>query len=196
MTCRPALAAAAAAALLSFAPSTAFAGPPWISVELPANPLNATTRGAYLLVRTYHHADAVTAALTGQAIGTVDGERRTLPLTIERTSIPGVYAVRRTWPEQGAWALAIHVGEGTEGAATALVGIAADGQVRSVQVPTETDGRNTWPRAASRAEIDRMLATATSFAAVPQTPEQAALPLATLLVLPLGLGVGYLVRRR
>ena len=116
----PSVAAVGAAALLLAAlPAIAVAGPPWIAVELPANPLNATTRDAFLLIRTYHHANAVSAPLTGRAIGVVDGKRRTIELTIERTSVPGVYAVRRNWPDEGAWALAIHLGEGTDGAAHA-----------------------------------------------------------------------------
>ena len=64
----------AAAALFSAAiASPALAGPPWISIELPANPLNATTRGMYLLVRSYHHADATAMPVTGTATGMVDG---------------------------------------------------------------------------------------------------------------------------
>lgn len=189
---------ALAALLLAALPATALAGPPWIAVELPANPLNATTRGAYLLVRTYHHADAVTAPLTGRAIGMVDGQRRTIQLTIERTSVPGVYAVRRTWPEEGSWALAITLGEGTDGAATALVGIAADGEVRSVRVPTRTDGRHTWPRAASAEEIEATLATVSSLAAAPvPAPAGGGFdPVHALLLVPLGLGAGLALRRR
>jgi hypothetical protein len=39
------------------AATPAFAGPPWISLETPANPCNETT-GAFALVRVYHHGDA------------------------------------------------------------------------------------------------------------------------------------------
>lgn len=177
-------------------PNAATAGPPWISVELPANPINSTTRGAFLLVRTYHHADAVSARLTGRAIGIVNGERRTVELTIERTSVPGVYAVRRTWPAEGTWALAIHLGEGSDGAATALVGVAADGEVRSVRVPTESNGRHTWPRAATNAEIEGMLTTVTALATAPAEPQDGLDPLHALMLVPLGLGIGFAFRRR
>lgn len=188
------LAALAAAGLLvAAAPSTAVAGPPWISIELPANPLNATTRGAYLLVRTYHHADAVTAPLTGRAIGLVNGKRQSVTLEFERTSVPGVYALRRTWPTEGSWALAIHLGEGTEGAASALVGVAADGEVRSVKVPTQTADGHTWPRAASRADIERVLATVAAMPGEPRPERDASV--GALMLLPLGLGLGYAVKR-
>lgn len=193
---RPSVAAFGAAALLLAAlPATAVAGPPWIAVELPANPLNATTRDAFLLIRTYHHSNAVSARLTGRAIGVVDGQRRTIELAIERTSVPGVYAVRRTWPDEGAWALAIHLGEGTDGAATALVGIAADGEVRSVRVPTRTDGRHTWPRAASNDEIEGMLSTVSALAAAPTGPKSGLDPLHALILLPAGLGASLTLRR-
>src|SRR5690606_13887157 len=138
----------------------------------------------------------VSAPLTGRAIGVVNGERRTMELTIERTSVPGVYAVRRTWPAEGTWALAIHLGEGTDGAATALVGVAADGEVRSVRVPTESDGRHTWPRAASTEEIEGMLATVTALAAVPAAPQDGFDPAHALLLVPVGVGVGLAFRRR
>lgn len=187
---------AAAVVLIAAAPSAALAGPPWISVELPANPINSTTRGAFLLIRTYHHANAVSAPLTGRAIGMVDGQRRTIELTIERTSAPGVYAIRRTWPETGTWALAIHLGEGTDGAATALVGVAADGEVRSVRVPTETDGRHTWPRAASAEEIEGMLRSVSALAAAPVEAERGIDPKHALLLVPLGLGMGLAFTRR
>ena len=37
----------------------ALIGPPWISIEYPANPLDPSTRGGYLLVHTFHHQQAV-----------------------------------------------------------------------------------------------------------------------------------------
>ena len=45
---------AAACAALFAAPALA-KGPPWISIELPANPYDQTMRGAFLLVHAFHH---------------------------------------------------------------------------------------------------------------------------------------------
>ena len=132
-----------------------YAGPPWISIELPANPLNPTTRGMFLLVRSYHHGDAMQMPVTGSATGLVDGKRQTLGLTFERTNIPGVYALRKTWPSDGAWVLAMNVG-GREGP-TALVGIGTDGRVHSVDVPTRSEGRNTWGREVTEKDIEDAL---------------------------------------
>ena len=57
---------------LTLAAAPLHAGPPWISIELPANPLNATTRGMFLLVRSYHHGDAMQMPVTGTATGLVN----------------------------------------------------------------------------------------------------------------------------
>ena len=41
--------------------TTAFAafGPPWISIEYPANPYDSGSRGAFLLVHAFHHGTPV-----------------------------------------------------------------------------------------------------------------------------------------
>ena len=48
--------ALAASSFVLAASSSAF-GPPWISVETPPNPFDATSRGAFLVVHTYHHGE-------------------------------------------------------------------------------------------------------------------------------------------
>ena len=183
---RSALIALSSLLALAGAASPAFAGPPWVSIELPANPLDATTRDAFLIVHTYHHATIVNFALTGRAIGIVDGKRRTVDLAFTRTSVAGSYAVRRNWPANGTWVLAINTG--VEGGPTALVGIGADGEVRSVKVPRQAG--QAWGRPATDRDID---ATLESLAARDSAPSEGLAGLAVLL--PLGLGV-VLVRRR
>lgn len=167
------------------------AGPPWISIELPANPLNPTTRGMFLLVRSYHHGDAMQMPVTGSATGLVNGKRQTLSLTFERTNIPGVYALRKTWPSDGAWVLAMNVG-GREGP-TALVGIGTDGRVHSVDVPTRSEGRNTWGREVTEKDIEdalRQVARAGS-----QAPTGRANLAGIAILFPLALGIAALRRR-
>ena len=151
---RTAFSLAAAALLSAAAAAPAVAGPPWISIELPANPLNASTRGMYLLVRSYHHADAMRMTVSGTATGMVDGKRRQLPLHFEATNIPGVVGLRQTWPA-GAWVLAINI-EGEEGP-TALVSVGADGEVHGVKVPTQTRDGHTWGRKVTPQDIDAAL---------------------------------------
>lgn len=130
-------------------------GAPWISIELPANPLNARTRDAYLLVHTYYHSTIARMPLSGTATGIVDGKRQVLPLHFEETGLVGVMAVRQTWPTQGTWVLAIS-GSG-DYAPTALVGIGNSGKVRSVEVPTQTRGDDTWGRKVTERDIDETL---------------------------------------
>lgn len=153
---RTALLSLATAVLSLAAAAPAVAGPPWISIELPANPLDPTTRGAFLLVHTYHHEQATRELVVGQAISIVDGRRRTIDLDFERTASPGVLALRQSWPTSGAWVLVISVGP-RDGAATAVVSVGADGAVRDVRVPTETRDAHTWPRPVTARDIDEAL---------------------------------------
>jgi hypothetical protein len=185
---RPALAALGSLALLTATAGPAFAGPPWISIELPANPLDPTTRDAFLVVHTYHHAQVMEAPVTGRAIGIVDGQRRTIELTFARTSLGGVYALRRTWPAKGTWALAINTG-GDHGGATALVGIGADGEVHSVRVPRRS-GSQPWGRPVTDHDIDATL----EALAVGSGPSEGPGAASLLLVLPLAAGA-FLARR-
>lgn len=88
-------------------------GPPWMSVEMPANPLDPVTRGAAFVVRTYRHDRPEAGALSGTAEGIVGGERRSIELRFTATGRPGVFKVDQTWPDTGAWILAISSGENT-----------------------------------------------------------------------------------
>jgi len=133
-------------------------GPPWLSIELPANPLDPTTKGAFLVVRTYHHDRSVPFPVEGRAEGVVNGERRSLPLTFERTGTEGVLALRKTWPSEGAWVLVI-TGMKGEGSVTALVSIADDGEVRHVRVPSRSVEGGRWivPTQVTQADVDAAL---------------------------------------
>jgi hypothetical protein len=181
---RPALTALGSLALLAATAGPALAGPPWISVELPANPLDPTTRDAFLIVHTYHHAQVMLAPVTGRAIGMVDGQRRTIELTFTRTSISGEYALRRTWPAKGTWALVINTG-GDQSGVTALVGIGADGEVRSVKVPRRS-GSEPWGRPVTDRDIDATLESVALGDSPSHVPAAAgllaALPLAALVL--------------
>jgi hypothetical protein len=132
----------AAAALLS---TTAFvsAGPPWISIEYPANPYDAASRGAFLLVHSFHHQMPVNFPVSGTAEGLVNGVRRTVSLEFKATSRPGVYALQKQWTDDGVWTLVIATtqGAGEFNTATAVVELGADGRVASVDVPTRRNAQ-------------------------------------------------------
>jgi hypothetical protein len=133
-------------------------GLPWISIELPVNPMNPSYRGAFLLVHTYFHQQITRELVQGRAVGMVRGERRTLELEFDRTDTPGVLALRKSWPSEGSWVLAIQVGP-PGGSATALVTIGADGTVRGVRVPTQERDGQVFPRQVADAELDAELRT-------------------------------------
>ena len=134
-----------------------FRGPPWISIEYPPSPYDRVTREAFLLVHAYHHSTPADFPVSGKAEGMVDGKRRTVELQFQRTSRPGVFALRRQWPEGGRWVLSLNVHQG-DFVAGALVKIGADGRVAGVDVPTRRMGSDdNIPRAISAAEIEAAL---------------------------------------
>jgi hypothetical protein len=149
---------ALAAALTLSASSSALAGPPWISIEYPANPFDATSQGAFLTVRTYHHREFQAKTVTGTAEGVVDGKRQSMPLDIRPGSQPGMYVVRWQRPATGRWVLVINSGSSGVTDATAVVEISPNGSVAGVTVPTKSIG-NGWisPRAVATSEIDALL---------------------------------------
>lgn len=136
----------------------AIAGPPWISIETPVNPYDATTRGAYLLVHAFHHGDPVAYPVSGTAEGIVNGQRKSVTLVFTPTSRPGAYALRKQWGETGVWTLVILVKQQENDIAQALVEVGADGAVSRVQVPTHIGERNLpFPSLVSAQDIDTAL---------------------------------------
>lgn len=144
--------------------STSVKGPPWISVEYPANPYDPATRGALVVLRSYHHDVQIEAAATASAISIIDGERRTIPLEITATSRSGVYAVRGKLPEDVASVLVLTTREGgSNGApASALVAVDGDQELLAVRVPHDSREGGSWlvPREPTRQEVDALLRTA------------------------------------
>src|SRR6266571_1251067 len=153
------LALAALATALVAAPVSAFElkGPPWISIELPVNPYDQSTRGAFFLVHSFHHGTAMGFIVSGTAEGMMNGERRSLKLDFAETSREGVYALKRTWPKEGTWTLVIKANQGPEDAATAVVDLGPDGDVVAIRVPTMHRGSWTVPAPVSLGEIDAAL---------------------------------------
>lgn len=113
------------------ADAAAAVGAPWMSVEMPANPMDPTTRGAALLVHVYHHQRAVGFPVTGTAEGLVDGERRTIPLEFRRASGDGVYAVSQQWPSKGDWVLNLTANGGS--AVSLIVELGPDGGLKGAR---------------------------------------------------------------
>lgn len=83
---------------LTLVAGNALAGGQQVAVEVAPD-------GQSLLVRTYRCGTPAEIVVTGTAEGLVDGQRRTLDLKLTSTRQPGVFAVARQWPAQGAWVL-------------------------------------------------------------------------------------------
>ena len=143
---------------LTAAAAPAEAGLPWISIEIPANPYNVSTRDAFCLVRVYHHGDAAYYPVQGTAEGLVNRERRSVPLVLTDAGMPGVYAVRYQPEATGSWMLVFRVGtEGEHGSATALVVLGQDGRIISTTVPTRRQGQYLMPERVTADAVDRLL---------------------------------------
>lgn len=108
----------------------------WLSIESPVNPYSDANRGVVLLVHTFWRGGPQAMTVEGRAEGTVDGRRRTVPLTFQDRG-DGVYALSQGWPREGRWALVI-TGRSRGQQATALVRIGDDRQVAAVQVRPDT----------------------------------------------------------
>ena len=197
---RPSARSALALVALVLAAAPLRAGPPWIAVEYPANPLHADSRGALLLVHTFHHGASVSFPLVGYAEGMVDGRRVRRELTITPTYRDGVHAVRGNLDGGEAWVLVLSMTDTeTHVVESMLVALNGDRALTAVDIPYATSNEWEEPRQASAEQIDRFLAASIALAAAEPAVgrvraavhDEAGLPgealLAGLLVLPVAL---------
>ena len=181
---RSLLAPSAALLLLATATTPAFAGAPWVSIEIPANGLNPLTRDAFCLIRVYYHENPAYYPVMVTAEGLVDGVRRTVKLTATETGMPGVYALRYQPEESGTWMVVARVG-GTmeEPWATVIVPINHQGQIFNAQVPSRRHGESLVPLRVTAADLDQMLRAQVAVI-TPGARALAGLPLLGLLLIP------------
>ncbi|HEV2445327.1 MAG TPA: hypothetical protein VGS58_05375 [Candidatus Sulfopaludibacter sp.] len=69
-----------------------------------ANP-QARKLNAALVVKATGCHDPAGARLTATAVGTVNGERREIPLKVDKLSEPGTFAITQQWPSEGKWVI-------------------------------------------------------------------------------------------
>jgi len=141
---------------LAAIPAVAFAGPPWISIELPANPYDRATKGAFLVVHAFHHGTPMGFPVSGKAEGIVNGQRKSIDLKFERTERDGAYVLKNQWGSEGEWTLVISVAQGEEDKVTALVQVSG-AEVFSVKVPTEKRGEWDIPKKVTMADVEATL---------------------------------------
>lgn len=146
--------------LLLVIATPAVAGPPWITIEYPGNPFDQQVRDAFLVVHAFHHNAPAGLPVSGTAEGIVNGQRRTITLSFVPLSREGTFALRKQWPNEGRWLLALHVtqGAGEHNTATALVRLAADGSVASTVVPSKAGERGMrLPTTVTAADVEAAL---------------------------------------
>lgn len=150
---------AAVAPAASVAPATGAArlGPPWISIEYPVNPYDATTKGAFLVVHAFHHGTPTAFPVSGTAEGIVNGERRSVQLRFATTSRTGAFALARQWPNEGTWTLLVSVAQGPEDRVSAIIDLAPSGEVAAIRVPTRQRDGHTLPAAVAMTEVEASL---------------------------------------
>lgn len=113
-----------------------FKGGPWISIETPANPYDASVRGSAFVVHTFHHAVPTEMQLDGRAEGLVDGHRRTVPLTLSKGAQTGSYGVRNEWGTKGTWSVLLTATQpNPKVSIQAVVDLGTDGTVSRVTLP-------------------------------------------------------------
>jgi hypothetical protein len=132
--------------------------PPWLSIEAPVNPADGSLRGVVCLVHAAtHEGPPNISALSGTAEGLVNGARRSVPLKLEATSTPGVFAVRKQWPSEGTWVLKVSLFS-----TTAIVALDRTDNVASVRIPTMLAEGRPIPRAVMARDIDSTLSVASA----------------------------------
>lgn len=146
-----------AIALAAWAPTVA-KWPPWLSIESPVNPYDATARGAVCLVHARLRDGTPTVAdLRGSAEGLVNGARRSVALQFDATGSPGVFALRKQWPSEGKWVLRISLLS-----TTAIVSLDDQGAVSGVRIPMTVASGTPVPRAVVARDIDSTLTVASA----------------------------------
>jgi hypothetical protein len=85
---------------------SATAGGISMTVQPPASKTIAGPKDTVLIARVEGCFKPEAASVSATADGVVDGKRRSIALQPVRTA-PGVFAIRRQWPDHGVWVLAV-----------------------------------------------------------------------------------------
>ncbi|HVX66386.1 MAG TPA: hypothetical protein VHA11_07285 [Bryobacteraceae bacterium] len=122
------------AAMLTLA-GQLFAGGFWLQLGNPEASGDGRAKNAVLTVKAVGCHNPEAASVTATAIGGSNGERRSIPLRLERLSEPGLFALTRQWPATGRWVVQLvgrnTVEKNTEIFTYALVGDGPGGVDRS-----------------------------------------------------------------
>jgi hypothetical protein len=123
-----------AATLVAMLAPAALAGGANAKVEGPSKD------GRYT-VRTYACSDPANLHVTAWAEGLVDGKRQTVPIKIEMTRQKGVYQFKRTWTENGTWAIRMKLGSQGPHVPVTVTALQPNGTVKANKLIWEGDGQ-------------------------------------------------------
>jgi len=82
-----------------------FAGGFWLQLGNPEANAEARQLKAVITIKAVGCHDPAVAKVTATATGMVAGQRRTIPLKLDKLSEPGSYALSQQWPAEGKWAI-------------------------------------------------------------------------------------------
>jgi len=102
----------APAALLALAGSL-FAGGFFLQLGNPEASPEARELNAVLTVMSAGCVKPADTRLSATAIGTVQGERREIPLKLEPLTTPGMFAIAQQRPKEGRWAIRLEATNGS-----------------------------------------------------------------------------------
>jgi hypothetical protein len=81
------------------------AGGFWLQVGNPEASPTAQKAHAVVTLKVAGCHDPATAKVTANAVGTVNGERRTISLQLTKLDQPGMYGIAQQWPTEGKWVI-------------------------------------------------------------------------------------------
>jgi hypothetical protein len=89
---------------------------------------NAEARklGAVVVIKATGCHDPASAKVTANAIGIVNGQRRTIPLEVKALSGAGEFALAQQWPKEGKWVIQV-VGKNDEQFTNTLISAGPEG---------------------------------------------------------------------
>ena len=103
-----------------------FAGGFFLQLGNPDANAEAKKANAVLVIKATGCHDPATAQVTGNAVGTVNGKRQSIPLQLTKLSEVGAFALSQQWPKDGKWVIEL-VGRNGEQFTNTLVNAGPDG---------------------------------------------------------------------
>jgi len=132
------------------------AGGFYLSLEKPGTTDVQQSRDVVLLVRPYGCHQPEEALISARAEGLVKGRRETIELKLHPASSKGVYGIKRQWPSEGVWLVAVR-GNYLGAHTSALLELAPDGAVTIEKAGGKDSHVKHLPRDLTAGEVDTRL---------------------------------------